>query len=68
MEQLILDPISKHMEEKKIIRSSQHGFTKRQSCLINLVAIYDIMTSWVDERRAADAVYLDFNNAFDTPI
>jgi len=31
MEQLILDVISKQMEEKKIIRSSQHGFTKGKS-------------------------------------
>jgi len=28
MEQLILDVISKQLEEKKVIRSSQHGFTK----------------------------------------
>ncbi|PKU33573.1 rna-directed dna polymerase from mobile element jockey- hypothetical protein [Limosa lapponica baueri] len=28
MERLILGIISKHMEEKKAIRSSQHGFTK----------------------------------------
>jgi len=28
MEQLILDVISKQMEEKKVIRNNQHGFTK----------------------------------------
>jgi len=32
MEQLILDVISKQVEEKKVIRSSQHGFTKGKSC------------------------------------
>jgi len=28
MEQLILEVIMKQVEEKKVIRSSQHGFTK----------------------------------------
>ena len=28
MKQFIVDAISKHVEEKKVVRSSQHGFTK----------------------------------------
>jgi len=36
MEQLILQVIIKQVEEKKIIRTSQHGFTKGKSCLTNL--------------------------------
>jgi len=64
MEQLILEIIIKQVEEKKVIRSSQHGFTKGKSCLTNLMAFYDDMTGWVDEGRAVDLVYLDFSKAF----
>jgi len=66
MEQLILEVIIKQVEEKKVIRSSQHGFTKGKSCLINLIAFYDDMTGWVDEGRAVDVVCLNFSKAFDT--
>ncbi|PKU44228.1 rna-directed dna polymerase from mobile element jockey-like [Limosa lapponica baueri] len=68
MERLILDVIPKHVEEKKVIRSDQHGFTKRKSCLTNVIAFHYGMTGWVDEGRAVDIVYLDFSKAFDTPL
>jgi len=66
MEQLILEVIIKQVEEKKLMRSSQHGFTKGKSCLTNLIPFYDDVTGWVDEGRAMDVVYLDFSKAFDT--
>ncbi|GAB0186306.1 mitochondrial enolase superfamily member 1 [Grus japonensis] len=65
-DQLILGVMSKHVEEKKVIRSGQHGFTKGKSCLTNLIAFCDDMTGWVDERRAVDVAYLDFSKAFGT--
>ncbi|PKU37371.1 rna-directed dna polymerase from mobile element jockey- hypothetical protein [Limosa lapponica baueri] len=58
--------ISKHMEKKKAIRSSQHGFTTGKSHQTNLIAFYDGMTGRIDERRAVDVVYLDFSKAFGT--
>jgi len=55
-EQLLLDVISKQVEEKKIIRSSQPGLNKGKSCLTNLIAFYNGMTRWRDKGRAV--VYL----------
>jgi len=49
MEQLILEVTIKQVEEKKVIGSSQHGFTKGKLYLTNLMAFYDGMTGRVDE-------------------
>lgn len=41
---LILEAICVHREDKKMIRSSQQGFTEEKSCLTNLIAfIMDMM-------------------------
>lgn len=59
VEKLILETISRHIWEKKIIRSSQHGF-KGRSWLANLNEFYSEMNGLVSERRAVGAVYLGF--------
>jgi len=64
MEQLIVEVIIQQVEEEKVIRSSEHGFTKGKSCLTNLIAFHDGVTDWVDEGRDVDVVYLDFSKAF----
>ncbi|CAM4593510.1 unnamed protein product [Caretta caretta] len=66
MEQVLKESILKHLEERKVIRNSQHGFTKGKSCLTNLTALYDEITGSVDEGKAVDVLFLDFSKAFDT--
>jgi len=65
MEQLIPATTSRHMKDKKVIGSTQHGFTKGKSCLTNLMTFYDEMTDLVHKGRGMNIVYLDFSKAFD---
>ncbi|CAM4517210.1 unnamed protein product [Lepidochelys olivacea] len=66
MEQVLKESILKRLHERKMIRNSQHGFTKGRSCLTNLIAFYDEITGSVDEGKAMDVLFLDFSKAFDT--
>ncbi|CAM5133163.1 unnamed protein product, partial [Natator depressus] len=66
IEQVLKESVLKHLEERKGIRNSRHGFTKGKSCLTNLIAFYDKITVYVDEGKAVDMLFLDFSKAFDT--
>ncbi|CAM4590592.1 unnamed protein product, partial [Lepidochelys olivacea] len=66
MEQVLKESILKHLEERKVIRNNQHGFTKGKSCLTNLLSFYDEITGSVDEGKAVDVLFFDFSKAFYT--
>ena len=66
MKSILKDAILVHLEKHKLIRNSQHGFTRGKSCLTNLLEFFEAVTSNLDEGKPVDIIYLDFSKAFDT--
>ena len=53
------------LEDNNELRDSQHGFRAKRSCLTNLLEFFDLVVDYVDQGVPVDAVYLDFQKAFD---
>ena len=47
MDVILLDDTLDHLRNERVIRESQHGFTRGRSCLTNLVAFYDGVTDGI---------------------
>ena len=58
MEQILLEDMSKHTEERELIRD-----TKGKWCLTNLIAFYNGVIASVNKGKATDVTYLNFCKA-----
>ena len=65
MESILKDALMNHLLSNVLLKSSQHGFMKRKSCLTNLIEYLDKLTTLIDEGHSVDVLYLDFSKAFD---
>ena len=66
MERIVRDAIMEHMESNNLFTKHQHGFRKGHSCVTQLIEVIEEWTKELDSHNNIDAIYLDFQKAFDT--
>ena len=64
-ESILRDCIVEHLNKYNLINNSQHGFTRKRSCLTNLLEFLEYVSDYVDQGFPIDVIYLDFQKAFD---
>ena len=65
MERVVKEQLTTYLEKNKLISEAQHGFRHGRSPQTNLIEFLNETTKWLDEGRAFDILYLDFEKAFD---
>lgn len=64
-ESIIRDHIMRHFITNKLLSNKQYGFIKGRSTLLQLLHMLDKWTSLLEEGGQIDAIYTDFEKAFD---
>ena len=65
LERIIRDHIRGHLDNKQLIKPSQHGFLSGRYCQSNLLEFLERVTDDTDRGINTDVAYLDFAKAFD---
>ena len=65
LESILKERITTHLDLHKLLKNSQHGFTKHKSCTTNLLEFLEKITRNIDGNIPMDIIYLDFAKAFD---
>ena len=66
MERIIVDKITTHLTEHKIITESQHGFLRKLSTCTNLLESLNDWTLLLEGGSRVAVAYVDFSRAFDS--
>jgi len=66
MEQILLETVLGHMENKEVTGKSQHCFSKGKLYLTKLLAFCDRVSALMYRGRVTDIIYLDLRKTFDT--
>ena len=62
MEHILVSNITQHLDSNKILYARQHGFRKKLSCDIQLLSLFQDLSS---NPSQTDMVIMDFSKAFD---
>jgi hypothetical protein len=65
LESIARDHIMNHMMENDLLSDKQYGFVKGRSTMLQLLHMLDNWTSSLEEGGQVDAIYTDFEKAFD---
>ena len=66
MEKIVREKVMNHLLDNNLITKEQHGFVPGKSCTTQLLEVLDEWTEILDDGGSIDAVYMDFQKAFDT--
>ena len=65
-EKFIRDALYKHIVDNNLLSDHQYGFCSGRSCVSQLLVTLNSWMHSIDNNKPVDAVYLDFQKAFDT--
>ena len=65
LESFIRDHIINHMKINDLLSKRQFGFLQGRSTVLQLLKVLDEWTELLDDGKCIDAVYMDFQKAFD---
>ena len=65
MESFLRDHVMKHLMDNNLLSKKQHGFISGRSTVTQLLNYLDKCAQSVASGKVVDAIYLDFEKAFD---